>query len=122
MIVDANGCQSAVNSLEVDGVEAAVAEPVITSSGPACNGESITLTVPAYVGSNVNYAWTTPAGFTGITGQNSNVLIISPVDGTIHTGNFSVVVTVDDCTVSSEEFAVEIFDAPTALILSLIHI
>jgi len=81
---DVNGCVSALMSLEVDGVEDSVPEPVIVSTGSVCNGETITLSVQDYVGTQVTYNWTTPSGFTNITGQSSNTLIISPVDETIH--------------------------------------
>ena len=34
--------------------------PVISSTGPACEGEVAILTIPTYTGSNVDYVWTTP--------------------------------------------------------------
>jgi len=115
-ITDSNGCVSELMALEVNGIEDSVAEPVIVSSGSACNGESITLSVQSYVGNQVTYNWTTPNGFTGIIGQSSNTIIISPVDETLHAGAFSVEVIVDDCTVTSDAFQVEIFESPTVFI------
>jgi len=92
-----------------------VAQPIIASSGPTCEGETIVLTVPQYTGSNVNYTWTTPSGtFTNITGENTNEIVISPVNTVDHQGTYTLTVTVDGCTLTSDNYNVDVFDVPTA--------
>ncbi len=113
-VVDANGCSTQA-SVDVSGINGARAQPVIAASGPACDGERITLEVPAYTGSSVRYSWTTPAGNTaGITGLNSNRIVISPVSATLHNGEYRLTVTVDGCTLQSEAYEVRVFAQPTA--------
>ena len=113
-VTDANGC-TAVGNIEVNGIVNDVSQPIITSTGPACEGETIVLSIPAYSGSNVTYAWTTADGsFTNMTGEFTNELTISPVIDAIHQGSYTVTVNVDGCILTSPVFDVEVFDTPTA--------
>ncbi|MEL6922422.1 MAG: gliding motility-associated C-terminal domain-containing protein [Bacteroidota bacterium] len=114
LITDANGC-TATGNVEVNGVVDEVPQPIITSTGPACEGETVTLSIPAYSGSSISYTWNTPLGTTtNITGENTNAITISPVvDGT-HQGDYSVTVDVDGCVLTSPVYDLEIFDTPTA--------
>ena len=112
-ITDANGC-TANSSVEVANVENAVAEPIITSSGPACEGEEVVLTTDAYTGSSVQYIWTTPNGVdVDITGLNTNQITISPINAVDYEGNYTVQVIVDNCTLNSDALEVEVFDSPS---------
>ncbi|MFK8055962.1 MAG: hypothetical protein AB8F78_07585 [Saprospiraceae bacterium] len=112
-VTDSHGCTT-TETVEVSDIVDPITTPVIASSGPACEGQSATLSVPAYTGTSVTYAWTTPAGTTtNITGQNSNVLTINPLDAATHEGNYSLTVTVDGCTQTSAPIAVDVLDQPT---------
>ena len=112
-VTDANGCV-ATSAVDVTGVDDPQPKPIVSSTGPACEGATVTLSVPAYTGSDVRYEWTTPGGVTdGVTGANTNVLTVSPV-ARVHEGDYAVTVVVDDCTLVSEPYAVDVFDEPTA--------
>jgi len=113
-VTDQNGCIISGN-LTVNTITNTVAQPVIAGSGPACEGEQITLNVASYTGTNVTYTWTTPSGTTtNITGLNTNEIVITPVDDATHTGIYMVTVQVDGCTLESQTIAVDVFDTPTA--------
>jgi len=112
---DGMTCSSEV-SAPVDISFTALEEPVITSSGPSCEGGTIVLTIPTYSGNMTGYAWfydgSTPAGnLSNVTGENSNQLVISPVDASTHEGGYSVAVTVDGCTVQSDVYNLDVYDA-----------
>jgi len=64
-ITDANGCTSVTEFVNVSGIAPGQFDPVITSTGPACEGEQIILSVPAYNGSVVTYTWSFDADGTG---------------------------------------------------------
>ncbi|MEM9917472.1 MAG: gliding motility-associated C-terminal domain-containing protein [Bacteroidota bacterium] len=113
-VTDANGC-SVSQTVEVSGISDSPALPVIASSGPSCEGEQIILSIPSYSGSSVSYTWTTPGGTTdSISGLNTNQIVISPVDASIHEGDYSVTVVIDGCTLASAAYNVEVFATPTA--------
>jgi len=112
-VTDANGCTT-TGETEVIAAEDPVAQPIITSSGPECEGECITLSTTAYEGSSVNYVWTTPAGVINITGENTNVLEICPATASAE-GIYTVGVTVDGCELTSDEFFLDIFDSPSVV-------
>ena len=57
VVTDANNCESAATSVEVQ-ISGGLTEPVISSStGNVCAGEMAVLSVPAYSGSSVAYSW-----------------------------------------------------------------
>jgi len=86
VVTDFNGCTTE-GAVEVITAENPQPLPVIASTGPACEGECIVLTVPVYTGSSVNYVWFTPNGTTvNITGENTNELSICPVEAAEHEG------------------------------------
>ncbi|MEM1323458.1 MAG: gliding motility-associated C-terminal domain-containing protein [Bacteroidota bacterium] len=115
VVTDANGCTTTSN-VAVSGISNSIAQPVISSTGPGCEGEQVILSIPSYSGSNVVYSWTTPGGITqNISGQNTNVLTISPLVDLLHQGNYSVEVTVDGCTLSSPIYNLNVFDTPVLL-------
>jgi len=112
VVTDANGC-SVRETVEVRDIVTSVPEPVIASSGPTCNGGTVTLSTSVYTGSSVAYTWTMPSGIR-ISGQGTNTLVISGVDATVHDGNYSVEVSVDGCTLTSDAYVLATLPAPTA--------
>ena len=109
---DVNGCQSSA-SVDVRGIQQRVTKPVVAATGPTCAGGRVTLSIPAYTGSNVSYAWTFPSA-TRVSGQGTPTLVIDGVDPSIHDGNYAVTVTADGCTVASEPYVLTSLPAPTA--------
>ncbi len=108
------GCTT-TSSVSVTGIEDALAEPTIVSTGPACVGDRVQLSIPAFSGSSVSYAWSIPAAALAagdITGAATNVLTVDPLVAA-HAGNYSVTVTVDGCTTTSDPYDVAAFAAPT---------
>ena len=100
-------------TVEVSGVVAPVDKPVVTASGQGCEGGVVTLSVPAYPGTGVTYAWSTPAGTTqDISGANTNVLRISTTRAGIHAGDYSVTVIVDGCPATADAYALAVTPRP----------
>ena len=91
---------------------------MIASTGPACEGGEIVLSVPSYGGSSVSYEWSHNgnllSGITGVTGERTNELVINPVSST-HVGDYTVAIVVDGCELDSDTYDLEVFDQPTAL-------
>ena len=79
-VTTSGGC-TVSESIQVVGIVDQQAQPIITSSGPACGGETIELSIPAYAGANVDYVWNLPSTI-NVTGENTNQIIISPVSYT----------------------------------------
>ena len=91
------------------------AQPVITTSGVSCEDGSIVLSVQSYFGTNVTYTWTTPNGTVqDISGLQTNEITISPVEFNAHDGDYMVEVIVDDCTINSAPFNLEVLEEPIA--------
>ncbi len=109
-VTDDNGCVATTASQTVD-VTNGLIEPTINVLDLSCDGGQIKLSIPAYRGTNIAYAWTTPSN-KDVTGLNTNEIIISPVDSTIHNGNYSVVVEVDGCIIQSDTFFLQTLPAP----------
>ena len=100
VVTDTNGCTSE-QSLQVTDIQDAVMQPVIASSGPACEGEEIVLNISQYSGSVVDYTWTTPGGITNdISGFGTNELILTPV-ASAQAGMYTIDLEVDGCQLSA---------------------
>ncbi len=121
-VTDAHGCSTIGTTNVIVDINDPVAQPVVSSTGPTCEGGIVVLTVPQYNGSVVDYAWsyidsgtTVPAGsLPDVTGENSNQLVISPVDADTHEGGYSVTVTIDACELTSDVYNLDVFEQPTA--------
>ena len=77
-----------------------------------CAGANATLSVPVYAGANVTYQWFKNGNSIG---NNSNELNFTPTmagDG----GNYTVLVTVGDCSSTSQPYAFAVNPAPSASI------
>jgi len=112
-VTDANGCTT-TGETQVTTAEEPVAQPIISSSGPACEGECITLSTAQYEGSSVNYVWTIPAGAINITGENTNVLEICPATASAE-GVYIVTIMVDGCELTSDEYFLDVFESPSVV-------
>ena len=111
-IQDANGCIYTGN-IEVTNIVDPLPQPLVSTSGQVCDGEQVTIWVPQYQGSSVDYVWTLPSTV-NVTGLNTQELTIDPVDSILHEGNYSVVVTVDGCVLESDTFNLELHPTPSA--------
>ncbi|RMG84705.1 MAG: PKD domain-containing protein, partial [Bacteroidetes bacterium] len=105
---DAHGCSALFATNLVNVINDPLPEPIINSSGPACEGETIILTTGQYAGSNVDYAWLKG---NQILPATSNQLIISPVSAA-DAGTYKVLVQVDDCVLESGGFTVTVHEQP----------
>jgi hypothetical protein len=111
IVMDNSGCSSNPTSVEILITES-ISQPTISSTGPACEGETVIISTENYQGSNVTYAWTLNGNPIA---NNSNQIILSPAtdaDG----GEYAVTVTVDGCSETSLGFTQTIHDKPVATI------
>ncbi len=102
------GC-SATQAVLVTGIPDPVAQPLVQSTGPACPGDDLTLSVLPYAGSQVSYQWF--KGTTPVFGQTSNTLIFNGIQS-ISEGNYMLRATVDGCVVESASYPVDVLDQP----------
>ncbi|MCC6727027.1 MAG: hypothetical protein IT258_21170, partial [Saprospiraceae bacterium] len=102
------GC-SATEAVLVAGIPDAVAQPQVQSTGPACPGDDLTLSVQPYAGSQVSYQWY--KGTTPLFAQTSNTLIFNGIQP-VAEGNYKLRATVNGCVVESANYAVDVLDKP----------
>jgi len=88
-VTDARNCLPAVQSVVVNTTPLPL-PPIISTNSPVCQGQSIQLSIPAVAGAS--YSWTGPNEFTS---SVQNPVINNA--GMDNAGNYSVVVTVGQC-------------------------
>jgi len=103
LTVTVNGCTSLAQSTTVV-VNATPAVPVITNSGPYCEGATIQLSTTAVAGT---YSWTGPNGFTSNL-QNPSI----PGATALEAGNYTLTVTTNGCSATSSVSKVIITSLP----------
>lgn len=101
------GVQSDYTAASTFTVRAVPTAPVAMSSGPACGGDTLSLTATSVVGAT--YAWTGPNGFAAAV-QNPTLSNVQPVAS----GTYSVTATVDGCTSSAGTTSVLVNATPAA--------
>jgi|GEM_PF-3181111 len=116
LVTDANNCGSTTGSIFLN-FNDGPSIPLIASptNGVICEGQSLILSVPPFIGTNVTYEWTRDSVAVG---TNSNFLTInsaSPADA----GEYRVTVTVDSCVVSSPGFTQTVHPKPVVVTDSL---
>ncbi len=112
-VVDVNGC-AARASVQVINISNAPIQPIIHNAGPVCEGELLKLSIAQYEGVNIQYSWMTPANTTqDIIGLTTNEIVISPIDSIIHSGDYSAMVMVEGCTLTTAAYAVNVSKKPT---------
>jgi len=122
-VTNVTGCV-ATGGVDVIIVEDPQPDPVVSSSGPVCEGGEVILSISEYVGSSVTYTWTFNGGALpgNASGGNTNELILNPVDLT-NNGTYTVMVDIvvsidangDDVICSLEAtYDLEIFTQPVA--------
>jgi len=109
-IIDQNGC-FAKASTSID-IKEAPNQPTINLDNPVCEGGIANLTVTNIEGIDVQYSWQVP-DTTNISGLTNNELLIAPINGTLHQGNYRLTIAVDGCTSTSEPVSLEISSLPT---------
>lgn len=102
------GCTTS-EAILVTGVVNPVAMPLIQSTGPACPGEDIQLSVQTYSGSQVSYQWFLNGN--PLPGQVSNILNLNAVQSS-DAGNYGMKVQTDGCTLQSAEMPVSLLSTP----------
>ena len=112
IVTDENGCVSDAASVEID-ITNSIAQPVIVSNAPVCEGEEVSLSIEEYAGTDVTYTWTKDGAL--LTSENSHVITIDPASVSDE-GDYVVTVSVDDCDNTSAIFTLDIHVQPTASI------
>lgn len=107
VIADSNGCNYE-KTVQINAINDGILQPIISSTGPRCEGETITLSVPQYEGQQVDYIWFYPDS-TNVTGWNTHELTISPIDAGSHEGDYYVQVTVNGCVSFSDTYNLDVF-------------
>ncbi|MFK7933600.1 MAG: gliding motility-associated C-terminal domain-containing protein, partial [Saprospiraceae bacterium] len=110
-IEQTGGCTQ-TTTVQVDPIREGIPQPIISSTGPACAGQTIRLQVPQYIGNQIDYVWSLPDS-TNVTGWNTHEIVISPLTEDLHTGNYQVSVTVDGCETISDTYNLSIFRSLT---------
>ncbi|MFK7982746.1 MAG: PKD domain-containing protein, partial [Saprospiraceae bacterium] len=115
IIANENGCNSFPVSTQVDITDGQI-QPILTANGPICENESISLEIAQYIGNTVTYTWRKNG--TLLPSNNNNQLILDPVS-IADTGTYEVQVEVDGCMITSNEYALVIYQQPTTSIASV---
>ncbi len=97
VVTNQDGCSSLPKTIEVtipEIVPTPVSAPTLSANNPFCEGQSVTLSAPAYQGNGTaEYVWNTPAG-TIVT--NSPSLVIDQL-GMTDSGSYTVQYRVNNC-------------------------
>lgn len=107
-IIDDTGCNHE-KTVQINAISDGILQPIISSTGPRCEGETIILSVPQYEGQRVDYIWYYPDS-TNVTGWNTNELTISPIDAARHEGDYFVKITVNGCVSFSDTYNMDVYD------------
>ncbi len=110
-IEDATGIESGSVTVEI---RETPNQPFITSSSSTlCEGETLSLSVPTYTGTTVEYAWEGPNG--SFPNVNSPILTESNIDA-MSVGDYTIQVTVDGCSsATSPPFTLAVESVPVVV-------
>ncbi|MFK7984192.1 MAG: immunoglobulin domain-containing protein, partial [Saprospiraceae bacterium] len=115
-VVNVDGCVSSISNAEIVQVKTPIEGLEATSSAtilnPACEGETVQLSVPFQ--ESATYEWTGPNNFSS-TLANPAIVNATFVDN----GNYSAVVTFDECTIPTNTVAVTVNTKPTTPLLKM---
>ncbi len=103
------GCKT-MNPFQVTGVVDASPTPIVQSSGSACPGGDVQLSVQAYNSPTVSYQWF--KNNTPIFGATSNLLNLNGIQAA-NEGNYKVKATVGSCILTSAESFVDVLAPPS---------
>ena len=104
-ITDQNNCKHTA-STEIT-VRDTPKKPTISTNDLPCEGGNISIIAPAYEGGSVTYQWNIP-DTTNVEGLGTNELTIAPANAALHTGDYSLAVTLNGCTVTSNPLKIAI--------------
>jgi gliding motility-associated-like protein len=103
------GCKTA-NPFQVTGVVDAPPTPIIQSSGSACPGGNVQLSVEAYNSPSVSYQWF--KNNSPIFGATSNTLNLNGIQAA-QEGNYKLRASIGACVLTSAESIVDVLAAPS---------
>lgn len=103
-----SGCQY-TQTVEMNVIQNGITMPIISTTGPVCEGSSITLHVAQYEGIEVDYIWHLPDS-TNVTGWNTHAITINPLITDLHEGDYSVTVFVDGCSNTSDTYNLDVLE------------
>ena len=110
-ITNNNGCSISAATNVIDNIRNGITQPVIQGTTSLCEGETITLTAPIYMGSSVTYSWLFNDEV--IPNANGFELIIPQADAVLHQGVYNLLVEVDSCQSLATPVAVDILAIPS---------
>lgn len=103
-----HNCTSVAASTNVI-VKPTPATPTATNNGPFCSGNTLILNAANVVGAS--YSWTGPNSYTS-SNQNPTIANAQP----LHSGNYTVIATVNGCVSASSSTAVTVYVLPAPII------
>ncbi len=115
---DVNGCTSILNKLTINNLPELASTPLLELDRTPCANEPISIILSNYNGENFSLNWNTPAGANFDLGLNNQSIEISALDK-IHEGVYSVDITLEDCTISSQNINLEVLEAPLVTIQNI---
>jgi len=109
-ITNNNGCSVSAPTNLIDNIRNGITQPVIQGTTALCEGETINLTGPIYMGASVKYNWL----FNGaiIPNATSFELVIPQANAALHQGTYNLLVEVDSCQSMANPISVEILTIP----------
>lgn len=114
--VDANGCQTLMDTTVIDAT-VAPQQPIVSGPAAVCAGQLVTLSVPVYSGNTVSYTWLLPNGASYTSGDNTYTML--NVQAAVQGGTYRVIVVVDGCTSdTSAAFTLTIDPRPSITAIS----
>ena len=108
-VMDDSSCSSIMYAIELSEIPEPINRPVIIQSRSACKGSALELIATEYIDSTAIYTWYGPDGI--LSTNSNNTISISNFEEN-NAGIYSVSVALNNCILSSQDFAVTIQDLP----------
>lgn len=110
-IIDSNNCSSIDYAVEIFEIPQPIETPIITQIGSNCEGNTIKLAISEVSNPEATYAWYGPNGLIEDNFTSIDTLIISSFNAN-DAGEYRVSMTLNNCTLSSDNFELSIFPLP----------
>jgi len=105
------GCALSAPTNVIENIRDGISQPIIQGMTTLCEGATIQLTAPVYMGNEVVYFWFFNNEL--IADASNFELVIPQANATTHQGNYHVLVDVDGCQRASTPVAINLLPIPT---------